>query len=629
MRNRLLSRQWRAAILIVGLCLLHDAAIFLAMGGRAGFASSWPVLIADNGMHYHHAVRSAQALRETGRTASYDPSFMSGYAMSIVSDASANLAILAVWAFGRSDPADAYQIYVLSCMAAIPWLMALAGFAWRAGPNAVAAAVLFNLIYFWTDFPKKYAICGMLAYLVAVPMVLVTTAALTGYLDRGGRGRWAAAALGSIGVFLVHPTTCMILAPAAALAYVAAIVEARRSGRQVPAIRHAALWCIPIVVVLANVFWLVPGIRLLSTKGNSAFAFFHPEPVAGRLGSIVVTEPPIQAVLCGLGLAGLAVLWRRDRVAAAGLGGLMAAGFGWGYLAGFSRALDFLQPGRHTYAFYTAAALASAIGVAEAFARLRVGGPGRLDRWMSLGCLLIGLRFFGLPIAQSAASMSRPEPLLAGRPSPRLSWILDCIRIHLHPGERLLYEEGGRAIPGVSDPFRGRNYSGVIPSRTGVELLGGPYLHIPVKANFTQFGEGKLFGKDDWDRAHFVRYARLYRPAAILCWTPKARAFCLANPDLIRILEDDGTMLFGRVLGFEGPTIRGIAAVTASPGRLRIGDATPDADGLVVLRYHSIPHLRTVPVVPLESIYLEDDPVPFIAFRPRSGVKDFEITFSP
>lgn len=629
MRNRLLSPSWRAVILIVGLCLLHDAAIYLAMGGRAEIAVSWPLLIADNGMHYHHAVLSAQALRETGVTASYDPSFMSGYAMSTVSDASANLAILAVWVLGRSDPASAYKIYILSCASAVPWLVALAGFAWRARPNAVAVAVLLDLVYFWTDFPMQYAIYGMLAYLVAVPIVLVTTAALTGYLGRGGWWRWLAAALGSVGVFLVHPTTCMILAPAAALAYVVAIVEARRSGQQLPAIRHAGLWGIPIVVVLANAFWLVPGVRLLSTKGVSTFAFFHPEPVAGRLGAIAVGEPPIQAVLCGLSLAGLATLWRRDRVAAAGLGGLMVAGFGWGYLAGFSRALDFLQPGRHTYAFYTAAALASGIGVAEAFSRLRAGGPGRLDRWMALGSLLIGLRFFGPPIAHSAASMTRPVPMLASRPSPRLSWILDRIRLHLQPGERLLYEEGGRGIPGVADPFRGHNYSGIIPSRTGVELLGGPYLHIPLKANFTQFGEGKLFGKDDWDRAHFVRYARLYRPSAILCWTPKARAFCLANPDLIRILEDDGTMLFGRVLGFEGPTIRGIATVTASPGRLRIGDATSDADGLVVLRYHSIPHLRTNPVVPLESIYLEDDPVPFIAFRPLPGVKAFAITFSP
>ena len=90
-------------------------------------------------------------------------------------------------------------------------------------------------------------------------------------------------------------------------------------------------------------------------------------------------------------------------------------------------------------------------------------------------------------------------------------------------------------------------------------MLGGPYLHVALKTNFTQFGEGRLFGEADWDRDHFMRYARLYRPSAILCWSPHARAFCRANPDLITILDDDGSMLIGRVKGFAGDAIVGTA----------------------------------------------------------------------
>ena len=43
-------------------------------------------------------------------------------------------------------------------------------------------------------------------------------------------------------------------------------------------------------------------------------------------------------------------------------------------------------------------------------------------------------------------------------------------------------------------------------------------------------------------------------------------AFCRANPDLIHILDDDGTLLIGRVEGFGGDTIRGQARVEAEPG---------------------------------------------------------------
>jgi hypothetical protein len=169
-----------------------------------------------------------------------------------------------------------------------------------------------------------------------------------------------------------------------------------------------------------------------------------------------------------------------------------------------------------------------------------------------------------------------------------------------------------------------------LPHLAGIEVLGGPYLHASLDTNFTQFGEGKLFGVPNWDRAHFERYARLYRPAAILCWTPRARAFCRANPDLIEVLDTldlrgEGTILMGRVVGFGGTTIAGSAEVKAVPGRLTVSGASADLDGRVVLRYHLVPYLRSRPPAPLEPVRLEGDPVPFIGLRPGAGPLSLEL----
>jgi hypothetical protein len=181
----------------------------------------------------------------------------------------------------------------------------------------------------------------------------------------------------------------------------------------------------------------------------------------------------------------------------------------------------------------------------------------------------------------------------------------------------------------VPDPFQGGRFSGLLPERLGVELIGGPYLHASLTTNFTQFGEGKLFGRADWGRDRFVRYARLYRPSAILCWSPRARAFCRANPDLIEVKDDDGFVLIGRVRGFEGSAIEGRAEVSAEPGRLRVTRADGGVDGTVVLRYHSVPCLRSDPPVALEPVFLEEDPVPFIRLRPPPGTVTFEIRVAP
>src|SRR5262249_7081834 len=155
------------------------------------------------------------------------------------------------------------------------------------------------------------------------------------------------------------------------------------------------------------------------------------------------------------------------------------------------------------------------------------------------------------------------------------------------------------------------------------------YLHASLTTNFTQFGEGKLFGQSRWGRSHFTQFAQYYRPAAIVCWSPWARSFCRSNPDLIQVLDDDGTVLIGRVVGYPGATIRGRADVAAEPGRLRVEGATAEVDGLLVLRYHFVPHLRCRPPARVEPVSLAGDPVPFIGIRPQGATLTLELDFPP
>ena len=165
---------------------------------------------------------------------------------------------------------------------------------------------------------------------------------------------------------------------------------------------HLAVWMIPIIVLAVNAFWWLPGIWLASTKGESDFTFTHPEgcvtPVRGDRQS--ARSRRFRAILLAAGLPGLFLVWRRSPTEGWALIGFCAAGLFWGYLAGASRALDFLQPGRHTYAFYSALAVAGGVGLDELFRRLRVGphGVDHLDRWVMAGLALIGIRMLGYPL---------------------------------------------------------------------------------------------------------------------------------------------------------------------------------------------------------------------------------------
>ncbi len=611
----------------VSLCALHAVVIGIAMGGWEEMTRDWPPLQADHGIHFHQGVVTRQFLRSTWTTAGYDPSFMSGYPMSIVSDLSSTLSDLVMLATG-DRPALGYKLHVFGCSVLPPFLMALAAIAWRARPVAVLVVVILFEEFFWID-AWVYANIGMMNYLLSVPLGLLAVAALASYCERGGHGRWLRALAMCSAVFLVHLTSPMVVGPAGLLAYAAAVIRPKEPGRAFPVSRHVGFWLLGPLILAVNAFWLLPGYLLAETKGESLFAFAHDEGVGRRLFEIVWSGATVKLILLGLAPIGLMTIARRRFVAAAALGGFLLAGFGWGYLAGAFRTLDPLQPGRNTYACYAAASIAAGIGLGEVLARLRTSGPGRLDRWVTLTALLLAIHLFGPPLDMIMRDkVFNEDPFLSSRPTPRMSWVVDQVRKHVRPGERLLFEETGKDTPGLIDPFQSRHCSPVLPEMTGVEVLGGPYLHSTVTTNFTQFGENQLFGNPRWDRDFFVRYARLYRPAAICCWSPKARAFCSANPDLIRVVAQNGPLLLGRVNGFEGATIRGSARVEAGPNRLVVRDAVAEAggDGLVVLRYHVAPYLKSNPPQTIEPVKLEDDPVPFIGLRPTKGPITIEMT---
>jgi len=610
-------RRGRSSRLAAGGVLLllvagHAWTVLAGMGGATALSADSPLFRHDHPLYLHSAIVTRSFLKQRGTTAGYDPSFMAGYPKSVVFPASSTLPEIVLALFPNAAPYRVYKLYVFVAVAGAPMLVALAAWLLRMRHGAIVAAVGLFLTYLWTDWPINYASFGMVPYFLAVPWCLLTIAVIGRFLERGGLGRWAVMVVVSSLALMIHLTSAMIVVAPAFAAYLWAAF--RKPG--LTKWTHAGFWSVPVVVLAANAFWWWPGILLAGTKGASDFVLRNSdERLLQRIGKIAWGEPRIEIVLVVLGLSGLIVYAKRHGTNAVLVGGMTAAGFGWGYLAAAAHAFDFLQPGRHTFAFYSAACLTAGVLV-EALPRT-IARKSRVLAVVTAGAMLgVFLWSFGNPLKQSIRDRTNPrDPFLSSRTPRRLQAVERWIERSMKPGERLLYEEGGFDVPGVPDPFAGGRYSGLLADRTGVEFLGGPYLHASLTTNFTQFGEDMLFGKKDWDRAWFVRYAEVYRPSAIVCWTPHARRFCREHPDLIQIEQDDGRLLFGKVLGFGGDTVRGQATVRAEPGRLRVRVVSSDVDGLVVLRYHSVPTLTATPSVPIVPVFLADDPVPFIGLK--------------
>jgi len=336
------------------------------------------------------------------------------------------------------------------------------------------------------------------------------------------------------------------------------------------------------------------------------------------------TQPPIQAILLVAAILSLFSLRKSSPIRIAMLLGLLLAGFGFGYLAAASSRFDSIEPGRQTYLLYTTACVVAGLGWESLRAAVALRRPRLASLLFLIPSLVLGA-WLGPAAWTSIAGRTNltpgpghtrravHEPILSSSLHPRLRWLLRTLENSFRPGDRIYYEEGGRSQPGgPADLFGGLRFGGILPYLTGLEVIGGPFLHVPVINNFTQIGMGRHFEDGSWTRPAFERYARLYRPSGIVCWSPSATSFCRSNPDLFEIVREDQLFVVARIKGFEGPAIRGRAEVRAEAGRLTVRLLAADVDGKVVLRYHTTPGLRDQKGRNVDAELHEGDPVPFI-----------------
>lgn len=578
---------------------LHSIVIYQSLGGWLGLTSPSPILKDDHPLYLHSAVVTKSFLSQTGTTAGYDPTFMGGYSKSAVFPASSTLPELVVAATAPIASAEtSYKFYILISAILAPMIVA-----WAAAGLCHSSAVGFGsgivwLIYLWTDFPIQFIGFGMVPYFLSIPSALATLRVCCNWLESGRLSPWIGmTALLSITI-LIHFTALMVLGPAAFAAWAFSRNRLKFGLAGLSAFIFAAL---------ANAFWWWPGVVLAATKGESGFAFSHSqEGVFARLVKITWSESPIEVFLwLGL-LAGLPILLKSLRIQTAALAGFALGGFFWGYGAGAFPSLDFLQPGRHTYAFYLSASVFTAFLVHYVIEFLR--HSNRLAPiGLAIGISLVTIRITGPTLQAVVKNWTTPPsaPLQSTVP-PLYTAILNSLKSQVSPGDRVLYEEGGFG----RDMFEGGRYSGVMARALGVEFIGGPYLHSALTTNVAQFGEGKLFGREDWNLSWLEQMKERYGLSWIVAWSDKARSMIDANPDQFQVVLNQGQLRVAKIMS------KGPMAITSSPRTALVGHEHIDGeitattgkislkikpstseiavDREVVLRYHWVPNLRVM-----------------------------------
>ena len=564
-----------------------------------------PFTESDHPFHFYYSQLTSHVFAQRRAFWTYDPTFMAGYAKTLIFPTSSTLyELLAVlW---RGNPAVAYRGLVASTIFCTPIILALAARRLSACWSTTLLSGSLGMIWVW-GWPSSYVAWGMGSYILISALSVWGGLVLVDWLDH--RRTWSMILATGIAAFAVvaHPSALVIIPLVTLPAYLI-------NARSMSVLAHIVTWFIPGCVALTWAPWWVPTYILRGTFGTTESGFIN-ENVWERLQELVRADFPIEtglivgALISIVGLTGM----RRSQFWSLILGAIGL--FSLGYLASAWSRTWKLQPGRYTQPFYALLVPMVAVGLPRAISRL--SWSGRLGVMFSAMTCLALLLCVGLLVCgtlQNLSTTSR-QPLNTKLPNDIVE-LAEALKQHTDSTGRILFEDRARVNLGSVDPFPGCNPSPLLPLLAPGQYIGGPYLYTHLASNFTQVGDGHVFTHDirtetvDWQT--FGRYVDLYNLRWVVFWSRPLTNFAEENPDKFRLIGQFRFMRLYELNRDPNWAITGSAKIVARPDRLEVSDAVSDSVGELVLSYHWIPTLRSASVT-LRPTYREDDPVPFIA----------------
>jgi hypothetical protein len=167
-----------------------------------------------------------------------------------------------------------------------------------------------------------------------------------------------------------------------------------------------------------------------------------------------------------------------------------------------------------------------------------------------------------------------------------------------------------------------------LPACSGAQVIGGPSYLVWTKFNYANADQESAFGRlvATISSAELATVLGRYNVHWVVVNTAFRNWVNLADWDRLHPGTFTPVTTQGpfEIMAVAEPStwfFQGAGAVQADTNRLAVRSASP---GGVVIKYHWLPSLRTVPALPIRPMYIGDDPIAFIAVD-NGSTADFEI----
>jgi len=614
--RRFESRR-HSLVIVWALCAVHGLALTFLFRPISGLFNTSPLVDQDWGLHFHHLQAMERFWTQDRALTGYNPLFMAGYPSNTIQDLSIKFFEFAALVLAQFvlTPTQGFKLTAFIAMTSVPWMLYFAAHNFFYDSEikslgAPAVAVL-GTVYWWNSLPREMFFYGMIGFPTAI-YLSIWGVSLCYRIARADRGpspvhvSWLAFVLI---VLPLHFQALLILAPP--LLSLLLFEPKLRNSRDLALMGGAAA-----LSLLANSLWLTTALRHRDDNISQQIVEQLPLFTSSDLLTFVVDyfgsrgywtfrptffEKGFRLVLLILGIFGLGKMIRRGPRS---LGITLAFGVVGCFLLTYFGSLVPLLRGWQPLRFKIALDLFLLIGAAYAIGRQFKNHDVAASRLVPL--LLGGaVLAFTLNVVQSESS---GRMRLRSELNPDLVGLIEWIKRETPIDGRILFEESGDETGFVHD---GVYLSNFVALGSGRQLIGGPINLYNDRHHFAEFHSGRLFKRDigSLSDAELRNYLSLYNIGVIAAFHPASIKRLHALPGFVTFVERLGALHLFKVNQALTWFVEGRGKVTARLNRLELSELEGNS---VILKYHWIDGLKSVPSVHIEPVHFADDPIPFI-----------------
>jgi hypothetical protein len=161
--------------------------------------------------------------------------------------------------------------------------------------------------------------------------------------------------------------------------------------------------------------------------------------------------------------------------------------------------------------------------------------------------------------------------------------------------------------------YYGAHFPALFPEYLKREYLCGPRPLYPIKHSYASFTAGVLFEKkiEDYALPELQSCFDLYNVKWIVCWSEESKTFFNQYPDYLVKRGEIDTFTFYEVKRTCTFFLKGSGEVLSDYNRLELTQIAAE-NNEIIIAYHWMQYLKTIPERKLERAYRGNDPVGFI-----------------